>query len=85
MRWVLLWVVLLLGAGLTFALVGRMLWRKAKALTAEVTRASDRMAEVAGSLSELAARHADHADHAEHADRSAPPAPPTRGRPRGRA
>jgi hypothetical protein len=52
-RWVLLWVVLVLAAGAVFALLGRSLWRKAKALTAELTEASDRMSAVAASISDL--------------------------------
>jgi hypothetical protein len=54
MLWVLLWVVLLVGAALVLGLLGRSLWRKTKALTTEVTEASDRLAAVAASLSELA-------------------------------
>lgn len=54
MLWVLLGVVLLLGAALVFGLLGRALWRKTKALTADVSAASDRLAAVAASLSELA-------------------------------
>jgi len=53
MRWVLLWVVLVLAAGAVLGLLGRSLWRKAKALTAEMTAASDRMSAVAASISEL--------------------------------
>jgi hypothetical protein len=41
--WALLWSVLLLGAGLVLGLLGRMLWRKAKALTAEVGETSERL------------------------------------------
>ena len=54
MRWVLLWVVLVLAAGAVLGLLGRSLWRKAKALTVEMTEASERMSAVAASISELA-------------------------------
>ena len=53
MRWVLLWVVLVLAAATVLGLLGRSLWRKAKALTAEMTAASVRMSAVAASISEL--------------------------------
>jgi hypothetical protein len=56
MSWVLLWIVLLLAAVLVLGLLGRTVWRKAKALTAEVTVASERLAAVADSLAELSAR-----------------------------
>jgi hypothetical protein len=53
MRWVLLWVVLVLAAAGVLGLLGLGLWRKAKALTAEVTQASDRLSAVAASLADL--------------------------------
>jgi hypothetical protein len=53
MRWVLLWVVLVLAAAGVLALIGRSLWRKAKALTAEMSQASERMSAVAASLADL--------------------------------
>jgi hypothetical protein len=45
--WFLLWLVLVLAAALFFAYLGRHLWRKAKALTAELGAASDRLGEIA--------------------------------------
>jgi hypothetical protein len=54
MRWVLLWVVLVLAAGVVLGLLGRGLWRKTKTLTAELTAASDRLAAVSATLAELA-------------------------------
>jgi hypothetical protein len=56
MRWLLLWIVLFLAAGSLLGLLGRNLWRKSKALSAEVTAASDRLAAVSASLTELADR-----------------------------
>ena len=52
--WVLLWVVLLLGAGLALGLLGLMLWRKAKALTREVGEASERLTAVLAALNDVA-------------------------------
>ncbi|MDQ1668522.1 MAG: hypothetical protein QOE40_583 [Actinomycetota bacterium] len=54
MRWVLLWIVLVLAAGVVLGLLGRSLWRKTKTLTAELTAASDRLAAVSATLAELA-------------------------------
>jgi hypothetical protein len=56
MRWVLLWIVLVLAAGAALGLIGRDVWRKAKALTAEMTTASDRLAAASASLTRLAER-----------------------------
>ncbi|MGZ4589647.1 MAG: hypothetical protein ACXV4A_01435 [Actinomycetes bacterium] len=56
MRWFLLWFVLILAACLVIGLIGRNLWRKTKALTAEVTAASDRLSAVSASLAELSAQ-----------------------------
>jgi hypothetical protein len=56
MFWVLLWIVLVLLAAAFFALLGRHLWRKAKALTHELSQASDRFAAVSASLSDLSER-----------------------------
>jgi hypothetical protein len=53
MLWVLLWLVLLLGAALVLGLLGRTLWRKAKALTAELGAASDRLSALATSINDL--------------------------------
>lgn len=54
MFWALLWVVLVLAAAGIFALLGRSLWRKAKALTAEVGVATRRLEQVSTSLADLA-------------------------------
>jgi hypothetical protein len=51
--WVVLWVVLLLGAGAVFALLGRMLWKKAKALIAEIGTSSERLTAVLAQLNDL--------------------------------
>ena len=59
MLWVLLWTGLILAAGLLLGLIGRDLWRKAKALTAELTRATERLSAVTASLSQLADQQAD--------------------------
>ncbi len=53
MRWVLVWVVLLLAAAGVFFLLGRDLWRKARALTRELGVATDRLSEVSDRLAEL--------------------------------
>jgi hypothetical protein len=50
--WFLLWLVLVLLAAAFFAYLGRHLWRKAKALTAELGAASDRLGEIAAVMSE---------------------------------
>jgi hypothetical protein len=52
-RWVLLWVVLVLGAALVFFLLGRRLWRQAKALTVELGTATDRLTALTDRLAEL--------------------------------
>ena len=52
MLWFLLWFVLVLLAAVFFAYLGRHLWRKAKALTAELGAASDRFGEIAALMSE---------------------------------
>jgi hypothetical protein len=46
MLWVVVWVVLGLGAGLTFFLLGRRLWRQLKALTRELGTVSERLGQV---------------------------------------
>jgi hypothetical protein len=51
--WVVLWVVLVLGAGVVFALLGRMLWKKAKALIAEIGTSSERLTAVLAQLNDL--------------------------------
>ena len=51
--WVVLWLVLVLGAGVVFGLLGRMLWKKAKALIAEIGTASERLTAVLAALNDL--------------------------------
>ena len=53
MLWVLVWVVLVLAAAGVFFLLGRDLWRKARALTRELGVATDRLSEVSDRLAEL--------------------------------
>jgi hypothetical protein len=57
--WFLLWTVLVLGAAGVYFLLGRDLWRKAKALVGELTTATDRLTEIGDRLADL--------------DRAAPP------------
>ena len=54
MLWVLVWVVLVLAAAGVFFLLGRDLWRKARALTRELGVATDRLSEVTDRLADLA-------------------------------
>jgi hypothetical protein len=51
--WVLVWVVLVLAAAGVFFLLGRDLWRKARALTRELGVATDRLTEVTDRLADL--------------------------------
>jgi hypothetical protein len=51
--WVLVWLVLALAAAGVFFLLGRDLWRKARALTRELGVATDRLTEVTDRLAEL--------------------------------
>ena len=51
--WVLIWLLLLLGAVAVFAVLGRSLYRKAGALVLELGKASDEFAAVAERLEEL--------------------------------
>ena len=53
MLWVLVWVVLVLAAALVLFLLGRRLWRQARALTAELGTATDRLTELTDRLAEL--------------------------------
>jgi hypothetical protein len=62
MFWALLWVVLVLAAAAVLALLGLSLWRKAKALTAEVSVATRRLEQVSATLSELADQAAQRED-----------------------
>jgi ketopantoate reductase len=51
--WVLLWVILVLGAGAMFGLLGLRLWKKSKALIAEIGTASERLTAVLARLNDL--------------------------------
>jgi len=51
--WVLRWVVLLLCAGAVFGLLGLRLWRKFKALIAEIGTSSERLTAVLAQLNDL--------------------------------
>ena len=53
MLWVLVWLVLVLAAAGAFFLLGRDLWRKARALTRELGVATDRLTQVTDRLAEL--------------------------------
>jgi ketopantoate reductase len=52
--WVLLWVVLVLGAGAVFGLLGLRLWKKARALLREIGTASERLTAVLATLNDVA-------------------------------
>jgi hypothetical protein len=52
--WTLLWVVLVLGAGFVFFVLGRSLWRKASALLGELGEAADRLSVVSAELGAMA-------------------------------
>jgi hypothetical protein len=54
MIWFGTWVVLVLAAAGVFFLLGRDLWRKARALTRELGAATDRLGQVSDRLSDLA-------------------------------
>ena len=53
MLWVVVWVLLALGACLTFFLLGRRLWRQLKALTRELGTAADRLGQISDRLADL--------------------------------
>ncbi|MEP6759927.1 MAG: hypothetical protein ABJA93_00995 [Sporichthyaceae bacterium] len=55
MLWFLLWFVLVLAAAAILAYLGRHLYRKAKALTAELGAATDRLAEITDALTQSSA------------------------------
>jgi hypothetical protein len=57
--WVLLWLAVLLVAAGVLALLGRSLFRQAKALVNEVALAADRLGTVSEGLQELAERSSD--------------------------
>jgi hypothetical protein len=50
--WFLLWLALIVAAAAFFTYLGRHLYRKAKALTAELAAASDRLAEITDAMTE---------------------------------
>ena len=52
--WTLLWVVLVIGAGVVFFVLGRSLWRKASALLGELGEAADRLSVVSAELGAMA-------------------------------
>ena len=56
MLWVGVWVLLALGACLTFFLLGRRLWRQLKALTRELRTASAALTAVSDRLAEIERR-----------------------------
>ena len=53
MLWVLVWVLLVLGAALLFFLLGRRLWRQAKEVTGELGTATERLSELTDRLEAL--------------------------------
>ncbi len=67
MVWVVVWVVLVVGALVGAVLLGRDLWRRFRALVAELRRAE----EVLGRLAEHASVLAEQAQEAERAARAA--------------
>jgi hypothetical protein len=83
MRWVLLWVVLVLAAAGGLGLIGRSLWRKAKALTAELTQAGDRLSAVTASLADLQEQAAGRGQRVDEG--WARPGPPASGHHRRRS
>jgi hypothetical protein len=48
--WFLLWLILVAGAVGLFAYLGVRLWRQAKALTSELSAASDRLGEISSAM-----------------------------------
>lgn len=56
MLWVAVWVLLALGACLTFFLLGRRLWHQLKALTRELRTASEALTAVSDRLAEIERR-----------------------------
>jgi hypothetical protein len=57
--WVLIWLALLVGAGLFFFLLARSLWRQTKELGKEVATASERFGAIDAQLEQLSAANAD--------------------------
>lgn len=70
MLWFLLWTVLVLGAAGVFFLLGRDLWRKAKALVRELGTATDRLSDLSDRLATLDAGPDRSGDAAETAGNS---------------
>jgi hypothetical protein len=66
--WALIWLGLLIAAGLVLGLLGRMLWRKTKALTREVGETTERLTTILASLNDLA----DQAGHLPAANTGGP-------------
>jgi hypothetical protein len=58
--WVVVWGVLVLGAGAIFALLGLTLWRKGTALIAEMGAASDKVTAALAALNEVDRPFNDH-------------------------
>jgi hypothetical protein len=52
--WILLWVVLVLGACAVLGLLGLSLWRKGKALTMEIGETTERLNAVLAALNDVA-------------------------------
>ena len=55
MVWVLVWVVLVLGAAAVLFLIGRNLWRKIKALTRELGEVTDRLEAIGAASDRISA------------------------------
>jgi ketopantoate reductase len=53
LAWILLWVVLVLGAGAILGLLGLTLWRKAKALTREIGETTERLTAVLATINDV--------------------------------
>jgi ketopantoate reductase len=53
LAWVVLWVVLVLGAGAVFGLLGLTLWRKGTALISEIGATSERLTSVLAKLNDV--------------------------------
>ena len=54
MLWFLLWLVLVVAAAAFLGLLGRTVYRKAKALTREAAAAADRLGEISAAMTESA-------------------------------
>jgi hypothetical protein len=54
MTWFLVWTVLVLAAGVVLFLLGRRVWRQARALTREMGDAADRLGALTERLAEIA-------------------------------